>query len=148
GSLGGGINNPTGGSAEKPAGDRSYFHAIVSVTAKAGEDGKEVNVSLRRGVTLKGGVVGPDGKPVAHAVLFVSAPSRPRAENTMPPLGVWHGRFVLRGLDPEKTYRLLVLDHPQGANPGGTFEEIEGFVQPLMRPLLGPQNKHGATVET
>jgi RNA polymerase sigma factor (sigma-70 family) len=147
GSLGGGMNNPGGGSAEKPAGDRCYFHAIARVTAKAGEDGKEVNVSLRRGVTLTGRAVGPDDKPVAHAVLFVSGPYRPRAENTMQPVDVWNGRFVLHGLDPEKTYRLLVLDHPQEANPGMTIEEIESFGQLMMRQLLGPENKHGATVE-
>jgi RNA polymerase sigma factor (sigma-70 family) len=147
GSLGGGVNNPAGGSAEKPAGDRCYFHAIVGVTAKAGEDGKEVNVSLRRGVTMTGRVVGPDDKPVAHAVLFVSAPYRPRQENTMHPVDVQNGRFELRGLDPEKTYRLLFLDHPRKLNPLMTVEAIESFGQLLLRPLLGPENKHGATVE-
>src|SRR5262249_23004548 len=125
GSLGGGVNNPAGGSAEKPAGDRCYFHAIVSVTAKAGEDGKEVNASLRRGVTLTGRVVGTDDKPVAHAVLFVSAPYRPRQENTMHPIDVWNGRFELRGLDPEKTYRLHFLDHPRRLNPLMSVEAIE-----------------------
>jgi RNA polymerase sigma factor (sigma-70 family) len=147
GSLGGGGNNPGGGSAEKPAGDRCYFHAIVSVTAKAGEDGKEVNVSLRRGVTVKGSVVGPDDKPVAHAVLLVSAPYKPRGENTMHPVDVWNGRLELRGLDPEKTYRLLVLDHPRKVDPAMGVEEIESFGELWLKPLIGPENKHGATVE-
>ncbi len=147
GSLGGGENNPDGGSSEKPAGDRSYHHAIVALDVKKGEQGKEVNVTLRRGITLKGRVVGPDDKPVAHAVLFVSAPYRPRGENTLHPVEVWNGRFEVRGLDPEKTYRLLFLAHPHKLDPIWTVEAIEGFGQLWLRPLLGPENKHGATVE-
>jgi RNA polymerase sigma factor (sigma-70 family) len=147
GSLGGGGNNPAGGSAEKPAGDRCYFHAVLTLDVKKDEDGKEVNVTLRRGVTIQGRLVGPDEKPVAHAVLFVSAPYRPRNENTMHPVDVWNSRFELRGLDPERTYRLLFLDHPSRLNPIMTVEAIEGFGQLWIRPLLGRENKHGATVE-
>ena len=147
GSRGGGVGNPDGGNSEKPAGDRCYFHAIVTLDVKKDEQGKEVNVTLRRGVTLKGRLVGPDDKPVPSAVLFVSAPYRPRAENTMSPVHVWNGRFEVRGLDPEKTYRLLFLDHPRGVDPVMAEEAIESFGQLWLRPLLGPENKHGATVE-
>jgi RNA polymerase sigma factor (sigma-70 family) len=147
GSLGGGGNNADGGSSDKPAGDRCYFHAILNLDVKKGEDGREVNVTLRRGVTIQGRVVGPDDKPVAHAVLFASAPYRPRQENTMHPIDVWNGRFELRGLDPEMKYSLLFLDHPSKLNPLMTVEAIESFGQLWLRPLLGPENKHGATVE-
>jgi RNA polymerase sigma factor (sigma-70 family) len=147
GSLGGGLNNPDGGSSEKPAGERSYYHSIISLDVKKGEDGKEVNVTLRRGVTLKGRVVGPDDKPVAHAVMFVSAPYRPRNDSTLHPVDVWNGRFEVSGLDPEKTYRLLFLDHPRKVNPTMGVEAIEGFGELWLKPLIGPQNKHGATIE-
>jgi RNA polymerase sigma factor (sigma-70 family) len=146
GSLGGGGNNPAGGSFEKPAGDRSYYHALVRVDVKPNADGQEVNVSLRRGVTVKGRVTGPDEKTVPNCVLFVSE-HKLRFENTLHPMNIRDGRFELRGLDPEKTYRLLFLAHPRPISPVWTIEAIEEFGQLWLRPLLGPENKLGATVE-
>jgi RNA polymerase sigma factor (sigma-70 family) len=146
GSGGGGINNPAGGSFQKPAGDPCYYHALVAVDMKKGEDGKEVNITLRRGVTVKGRLVGPDDKPIASAVMFVSA-HKPRSANTMQPVHVRDGRFEMRGLDPEKTYRLLFLEHPNMPTLLMTTEAIDSFGQLWLRPLLGPQNKLGASVE-
>jgi hypothetical protein len=146
GSAGGGINNLAGGSFEKPAGDPSYYHALVAVDVKKDDKVKEVNVTLRRGVTVKGRLVGPDDKPIASAVLFVSS-HKPRAESTMHPAHVRDGRFEVRGLDPDQTYRLLFLEHPRMPNLIMTVEAIESFGQLWLRPLLGPANKLGASVE-
>src|SRR5262249_201136 len=61
------------GSLDKPVGDRSYCHGIAEVDLKADEKFKEVNISLRRGVTIAGRLIGPDDKPVASALMFVSS---------------------------------------------------------------------------
>jgi RNA polymerase sigma factor (sigma-70 family) len=144
GSAGGGSGKPIPDG--KPAGDPAYYHAVVPVDVQAGDKDKEANITLRRGVTVKGRLVGPDDKPVPHAVLFVSA-HRPPAEKTMHPIEVRDGTFEARGLDPEKTYRLLVLDHPNRLNPLMTVESLESFGQLWLHSLLGPENKHGAVVE-
>jgi RNA polymerase sigma factor (sigma-70 family) len=146
GSAGGGINNLVGGSFEKPAGDPSYYHAVVALDVKKGDGVKEVNVTLRRGVTVRGRLVGPDDRPVASAVMFVSG-HKPRFETWMHPAHVRGGRFEVRGLDPAKTYRLLFLEHPRMPELLMTTEAIESFGQLWLKPLLGPANKLGASVE-
>jgi hypothetical protein len=147
GSAGGGINNNFGGgSIDRPAGDPSYFHALIDLDVKKDDPVKEVNITLRRGVTVQGRLVGPDDRPIASAVMFVSN-HRPRWENTMHPVHVRDGRFEVRGLDPEKTYRLLFLEHPNMPQLLMTVEAIESFGQLWLKPLLSPQNKLGASVE-
>jgi RNA polymerase sigma factor (sigma-70 family) len=135
-----------GGVGDKAAGDPAYHHAILDVEVKPGEKVKEVNVSLRRGVTVRGRLVGPDDKPVDSAVLFVSR-HRPRFENTMHPLLVRGGRFEVRGLDPKKTYHLVFLEHPRLPRPTITPESLQGFPQLYIQELLGPANKVGMAVE-
>jgi RNA polymerase sigma factor (sigma-70 family) len=147
GSGGGGANNPNGGSATKPVGNPSYYHAVIDIDVKKDEKEKEVNISLRRGVTVKGRLVGPDDKSIPSAVLFVGNHHRPRFENIMHPVHVRDGQFEVRGCDPDKTYRLLFLEHPRLPTALMTVEAIEGFGQLWLRELLGPENKLGASVE-
>src|SRR5262249_38659838 len=68
----------------------------------------EVAVTLRRGVTLQGRVVGPDGQAVARALLLsplhVSDPGGGFAlhhDHAWEPVPVRDGRFTLRGCDPQ-----------------------------------------------
>jgi hypothetical protein len=68
-------------------------------------------VKLRRGVTLKGRVVGPDGKPAAGALMFSSmnfrvSPFTWRGE----PVSLRGSEFELYGCDPDQTYRVHFLD--------------------------------------
>jgi len=135
-----------GGSLDKPVGDPAYHHAVIDVEVQKDEKVKEVNVTLRRGVTVTGRLLGPDDKPVASAVLFVSG-HRPRFENTMHPVLVREGRFEVRGLDPEKTYRVMFLEHPRLPPFMVTPESLEGFPQLYLKSLLRAGNKLGATVE-
>src|SRR5207237_1226227 len=57
--------------AGKPGGPGRYFHAALPLELRVKDDPKEVKVELRRAVTIKGRLVGPDGKPVKDAVVFV-----------------------------------------------------------------------------
>jgi RNA polymerase sigma factor (sigma-70 family) len=140
------ILGSAGGTLEKPIGDPAYHHAVVDVEVKKDEPVKEVNVSLRRGVTVEGRLLGLNDKPIASAVMFVSH-HRPRFENTMHPMLVRDGRFEVRGLDPEKSYRLMFLEHPSLPPPMITPESLQGFPQLYMKALLGPANKLGMSVE-
>ena len=128
GSGGGGINNRNAGSFEKPYGERSYYHAAAAVQVKEKETEKEVNFTLRRGVTIKGKFVGPDGKPVKSAVGCSSATIlRSFREHPCTPTQELDGRFEVRGLDPDKKYRLLFLEHPNRPQSYWTIEAIESF---------------------
>jgi hypothetical protein len=90
-----------------PGGLRSYAHANIRLDLKPGVGEKEVHVRLRRGITVKGRVVGPDGQPVHDALLI----SRVLLEPTPTPWKFWwrghadglarNGHFEIHGLDPD-----------------------------------------------
>jgi hypothetical protein len=83
-------------------------------------------VTVRRGVTLRGKLVGPDGKKVAHAILFAPGELIRNDSNFLVPfppggsqarwLPVEDGRFELPGCDPDRTYRFFVLNAKSSQN--------------------------------
>jgi RNA polymerase sigma factor (sigma-70 family) len=88
---------------------RVYTHAFVACDPKPDGDRKEVadvKAELQPGVTAKGQVVGPDGKPVVDAWML----SRIHLNPSQPLLRRWrgnyhgiarNGRFELHGLDAD-----------------------------------------------
>jgi RNA polymerase sigma factor (sigma-70 family) len=108
----------------KPGGDRKYYHGIVPLDLKVEDSPKKMAIPLQRGVTLRGKVFGPDGKAVKKAVLFASGELltpdpqqvrtiiQPGSGNTLRGLPLDDGTFVLPGCDPEKSYRVLIVDDP------------------------------------
>src|SRR5262249_37322848 len=112
----------------KPGGQRQYFNAVLPLDIKPQKGPKDVDMTVRRGVTLRGKVVGPDGKKVASAILLVPGEiirSDRNVRFAVSPggkpavwVGVKDGRFELPGCDPAKTYRLFVLN-ATSANTGG-----------------------------
>jgi hypothetical protein len=113
----------------KPGGARQYYDALVPLDLKTADSPRELNVEVRRGVTIKGEVVGPDGKPVKLAVLFVGegllqrgrgvavrfvGGPRPANQGVV----IQGGKFELPGCDPEKTYKVYILDVPTDADAG------------------------------
>jgi RNA polymerase sigma factor (sigma-70 family) len=102
------ISRPLGGNLlwfGKPGGQRLYYHDVVTLRLKAGA-APAVKVVLRRGVTLKGRLLGPDGKAVAEAEVLSRAIAR---DNTFRARASG-GRFALPGCDPKQTYPVLFLD--------------------------------------
>ncbi len=94
-----------------PPFSRLYPDALVPLDLKAGADPAEVSVKLRRGVTIRGRLLGPDGKPVDEAVLLCwNQLSRSMAWWFASPVAVRDGVFELRGCDPEETYPVHFLD--------------------------------------
>jgi RNA polymerase sigma factor (sigma-70 family) len=135
-----------GGDLDKPIGDPSYYHAVVPVDVKPDDKFVEVSITLRRGITLSGRLVGRGDKPVASAVMFVSS-HKPRFEKTMHPVHVRDGRFEVRGLDPERSYELLFLEYPHAPRPLMMAESLQGFGQLWMADLINGKDVRGASLK-
>ena len=102
----------------RPGGRRFYAHAIVPLDPKPDRDGPEVAVPLRRGVTVKGRVIGPDDRPVPSAAMIGRVFLAPTP-------GAWlswrfsqggrvrDGRFEVHGLDPDAEVPIHFLE-PKG----------------------------------
>ncbi len=110
----------------EPAGFRAYAHAVVACDTKPGSERQEVDVVLKRGLTVQGRAVGVDGQPVQDAWLL----SRTILNGAF--LRRWFaeargsvhdGRFALHGLDPEATVPVYFLD-PHGKR--GTTTHVSG----------------------
>jgi RNA polymerase sigma factor (sigma-70 family) len=107
--------------AGKPGGPGRYFHAARPLELRVKDDPKEVKVELRRAVTIKARLAGPDGKPVKGAVVFVPHELLPPRSDILvaafgiPPgakvtaIAVQDGSFELPNCDPDKKYRVCVL---------------------------------------
>jgi RNA polymerase sigma factor (sigma-70 family) len=130
----------------RSSGERVYAHAFRALDPKPGTLRLELPLTVLRGVTLRGRVVGPDGKPVPRAVLFCGGdllraqPGALRTSYLDGDLGravpLEGGRFELRGCDPKKTYRLYFLDDPTR----GGEDRRKAFANEVLRsrgPRLG-----------
>lgn len=107
-----------------PGGMRYYAHAFVPLDLKAGADPPEIAVSLKRGVTVRGRVVGPDDKSVAEAMMLTRlriSPFTPYWRGN--PAPVRDGRFELHGLDSAKSYPVYFFDDK---NKLGATVELSG----------------------
>jgi 5-hydroxyisourate hydrolase-like protein (transthyretin family) len=102
-----------------------YPDAHAALDIKDGEATQALELRLRRGVTVTGRVLKPDGQPVARAVAFGRSYT-PYQEghfplmpfNGMAPfLEVKDGRFEIPGCDPEKpgTFYFLAFEDRLGA---------------------------------
>jgi protocatechuate 3,4-dioxygenase beta subunit len=110
---------------EKPGGLCLYAHSWAPLATKTG-DTQEVNVKLRRGVSVKGQLVDNAGKPVAEALMVSRLASiLPWNFEVWRPLSrpVSQGQFELHGLGPKETCTVLFLD-PK--NKQGTVAQISG----------------------
>jgi RNA polymerase sigma factor (sigma-70 family) len=134
-----------GGSLDKPIGDPAYYHGVVELDVKAGDKVKDLDITLRRGVTIKGRLVGPGGKAVASAVMLVSR-HRPRTEKVMHPVHVRDGRFEVRGCDPEQSYDLIFLEYPHAPRPLMMAESLQGLGQLWMGELVNGKDVRGASL--
>jgi RNA polymerase sigma factor (sigma-70 family) len=118
-------------------GGRLYPDGVVALNLKPQPGPHEVVARLRRGVTLKGQIVGTVGKPVARAVLV----SRAYLPTGMTISGktadiIKDGRFQLHGCDPERTVEVFILDpsNRQGAVAKLSGKEAGRTVVVKLRP--------------
>jgi RNA polymerase sigma factor (sigma-70 family) len=106
----------------KPGGRRFYVHGLLACDPKPTDAALDVNVVLRRGTTVNGRVVGPEGQPIQDAWMI----SRVFLEPSPAPWLYWRarhhgsvksGRFEIHGLDPNAEVPVYFLDphHKLGA---------------------------------
>ncbi len=103
---------PVGGRRGPPL----YTHGSSVLDLKAGADPQELSLKLRRGVTVKGQVLDPDGKPVKSAVLYHPLGLRDNGDlayfspYSLEPIAVRDGTFAVTGLDPKAKVQAIILD--------------------------------------
>ncbi|OHB70932.1 MAG: hypothetical protein A2V70_19560 [Planctomycetes bacterium RBG_13_63_9] len=116
----------------QPGGRRNYVHGLVPLDVKLGTGVHEVTVSLRRGATVKGRLVGPQDQPVSDVLMLTTLAMSPvDLEWRGSSITARGGQFELHGCDPRQTYHVAFLD-PK--NQWGTALEIPGR-QPAGEPL-------------
>jgi hypothetical protein len=95
-----------------PGGERYYPDGLLALETKPGVEAREVTLELRRGVTLQGRVVGPDGK-VVDRFMMLCRHYRPTGFTWWQRRNLLEGRdgrFELPGCDPEKPFTVWLLD--------------------------------------
>jgi hypothetical protein len=83
---------------------------VVKLNPASGSKTLEIGVKLRCGSTVKGRVVGPDGKPMKDGLLISRHYVSIYDLHWRFPVKITDGRFTLRGLDPKQTYPVSFLD--------------------------------------
>jgi hypothetical protein len=92
---------------------RHYPDALRKLDPKPDDGPLDVDLTVRRGVTVRGHLVGTDGQPVRDAVLFsrwyltLSQMTLNNGQRVLPTRG---GRFELGGCDPGSTAPVFFLD--------------------------------------
>jgi RNA polymerase sigma factor (sigma-70 family) len=95
----------------KRFGGRYYADAIIPFEAKAGTETLDVTAKLRRGVTLRGKLLGPGDKPVDNALMICwNRDDSWTYGSIYTGTPVRDGVFELRGCDPEVTYPVYFID--------------------------------------
>jgi RNA polymerase sigma factor (sigma-70 family) len=90
---------------------RNYPDALVKLSLKPQSEPYEVKATLRRGVTLTGRLVGPNGEAVQHAVMLCRSyiPYGYDLNSGKGAKEISDGRFELPGCDPEKRLEVFFL---------------------------------------
>jgi RNA polymerase sigma factor (sigma-70 family) len=91
----------------KDEGPPSFVHAFHTLDLKKGARPVKVAITLTRGVTLKGRLIGPSGKPVKQALMLCYL-SFPPWQRPFAPLR--DGKFEVHGCDPKATFPAYFLD--------------------------------------
>jgi RNA polymerase sigma factor (sigma-70 family) len=85
-------------------------HARVEVTLDRAAPPEPLRIVLRRGVTITGRAVGPDGEPIREGVAVCRSVIHPLHGQVPRTLPIRDGRFELPGCVPGRTYPVLLFD--------------------------------------
>src|SRR5262249_23921311 len=105
-------------------------HGFVALDLEIGAEPAEAAVALRRGTTITGEVVGPEGRPVGDLQVFC----QPEGFNT-PPVRVRGNRFELHGCDPEQSIPVMFFDAANLWGTTATLSAREAADKPVRVPL-------------
>ena len=113
-------------SSGQPGGARNYAHKIVAYEVSAGDQPHVIDAALRRGTSVRGRVVGPEGHSVQEARIL----SRVHVEHfrtfwrgDSPRHHARDGHFELNGLDPQNAVPVYFFDSVNGL---GASVELSG----------------------
>jgi hypothetical protein len=100
-----------------------YVAGLTALDVKRSAEPPEVKIVLRRGVSVKGRLLEPDGQPVARAKMLCRLAVASAGYGELWPVELIDGQFELPGCDPGKTYPVYFLD---AQNQCGAVTEISG----------------------
>jgi RNA polymerase sigma factor (sigma-70 family) len=109
--------------SNKIGGQRMYPHGLMALDLKADERAKNIEVTLRRGVTVRGRVLGPDGNPVKVALMMHRLDGIDVAMSWRSAVEIRDGQFEIHGLDPLQTIPVYFLEPME---QWGTCVQISG----------------------
>jgi hypothetical protein len=99
----------------RPGAFRYYPNAVVTLDLKQGIEAPEVTAVLRRGVSLRRRVVGPDGKPVANFRVLCRSYIPTGWHQWNPGYGNWlecrDGNLEVPGCDPKLAFTAWLWDN-------------------------------------
>jgi hypothetical protein len=107
----------------KPGGPRYYPDGLIKLNIPPRTDSREVAVKLRRGVIVRGKLLGKDGKPVAKGLMIHRLNIASFDLTWRFPVDVRDGQFEIRGMDPEKSIPVYFLD---AKNQWGATVRVSG----------------------
>jgi hypothetical protein len=98
----------------KPGAFWYVVEGLARIDPQPGMDQIELTIPLHRGLTVRGSVLDPQGKPVPRAALLTPAYPRLTFTHSVPTTG-WSrpaidGRFELPGCDPNQPRRVYILN--------------------------------------
>jgi RNA polymerase sigma factor (sigma-70 family) len=94
----------------KPGGHRRFAHGLLRTDFKPGDEPRDLELTLRRGVAVRGTLVGPDGQAVPSAQLLTRlSTSAPMTIEEPRGVEVRGGKFDLPGCDPDRAYPVVFL---------------------------------------
>ncbi len=109
-----------------PGGKRNYAHKIVAYEVSAGDQPHVIDATIRRGQSVRGRVVGPQGQTVQEARILSRVhinPFAPGWKASSPRYYARDGHFELNGLDPHNSVPVYFLDTIHG---WGAAVELSG----------------------
>lgn len=95
---------------DPPSGTRLYPDGLLALNLDASAKVADVLIPIKRGSTLTGHVVGPDGHTVQSGTVYSEAVDSPGFAGDFSDLAIEDGRFTLSGLEPEQTISVFVFD--------------------------------------
>jgi beta-lactamase regulating signal transducer with metallopeptidase domain/uncharacterized GH25 family protein len=95
---------------DQPGGMYLHPDGVVALNPTSQTTEQKVTIKLRRGVTVRGRAIGADGKPVARGKVITNACGDVTKFSRDWAIPIRDGWFAMPGLDPEKEYRVYVID--------------------------------------
>jgi RNA polymerase sigma factor (sigma-70 family) len=100
-------------SMKKPIGLRHYPDGLADIDLKPDAAVPEVQITLRRGTTVRGQILDPDGQPVKWALMYCPSYIPVGYRYSGQPVMVRDGRFEVPGVDPAGKLRLYFFGNKE-----------------------------------